>query len=59
MTTSPFSDDDKRLIAAAREYLRWVNGQPPSDWVVETMGLIRGDLHRVWRGDHWRTEAKP
>lgn len=49
-TSCPFSEDDRKLILATREYLSWVNGSPHPHrwWIDEAAGLIRGDLVRVW-----------
>jgi len=73
--TYPFSLDDRRLIARARERLRWIDTLPeprrhlaiagvPEDqwdvhtaWIAETVGLVRGDLVRVWHAEgYWTTE---
>jgi hypothetical protein len=69
-TEPPVSEDDRRLIVRVREYLAWLDTQPPSEWVTETLGLIRGTIRRKWYPNprmmefeqpvgEWRSEAVP
>ena len=48
MDDDELSPEDWELVVTVRNHLTWLDTQPASDWVVETIGLIDGSLRRKW-----------
>ena len=41
-------EEERRFVVEMREYLRFLDAQPPNPWVAETIGLIDSTLERKW-----------
>ena len=48
MDDDELSPEDWELVVTVRNHLTWLDTQPASDWVVETLGMIHGDIVRKW-----------